>query len=154
MVHFTGNVTQLAECLPCSMNSGVEPQCSIKLSLVDKPCDSSTWEVEAERREVPGHLWLYKELQASLDYMKVYLKKTKKTHLFSCPRAMRRYNCLLQNRYSKVRGPPLPCLVGPTVKLFFSPHPCHMHLTSVLSLLVWKPGPTYGHFDTARALLR
>lgn len=44
-------------------------------------CDPSTWEVKVEGSEVQGHSWAHREFEASLGFLRPYLKKQQITRL-------------------------------------------------------------------------
>lgn len=50
-------------------------QHSIKLAMVGHICKRNILEMEVEKSEIQGHLWLIIELKASLDYVRLYHKE-------------------------------------------------------------------------------
>lgn len=74
--------------------------------------------------------------------MKVYLKNNnKKDSPIFLPQGYEKVQLPITEQVQEGQGTSTAMHGGPTAKLFFSPHLRHVHFTSVLSLLVWNPGP-------------
>lgn len=50
-------------------------QHSIKLAIVGHICQRNILEMEVEKSEIQGHLWLFIEFKAHLDYVRLYHKE-------------------------------------------------------------------------------
>lgn len=75
-----GNGAHLAECWPTTRGSGFDLQCHIKTGVVVHSCNPSTLDMEAgDKTSKVIYLWLYSELEPSMEYVRLLFQpKTKK----------------------------------------------------------------------------
>lgn len=65
-------VAQLVKCLPSMNKARVQSSAQPKLGVVGNACHPSTEEVEAGQSNAQSHRQLQSELEASLDYTRLY----------------------------------------------------------------------------------
>lgn len=64
-------MTQTVDCLPSTREALDSILSTIQTGDI---CHPSTWEMEAEGPKVEGYHWLHNDFEASLGYMRLYLK--------------------------------------------------------------------------------